>query len=173
MNRTLSWLGIGGLLLAVCGSGCSKKEAPPAAPDTSAAIDHIVVSPPKPPKTVVHKTFQVKKYEAFDFVVPAHTITPKLEGSFQSFVKSNSENIVSNETADVDLLLLNEQEFDDFAHGKQGTATYTADPSHSQAVEVALASTVDQPRTYYLVFRNPPGGARTKFVKADFTASFE
>jgi hypothetical protein len=173
MNQRLSWLGIGVVLLAACGSGCSKKQGPPPAQDASPGIDHIVITPPKPPKSVVNKTFPVKTYEAFEFVVPAHTVTPKLEGSFQSFVKGNSENIVSNDTADVDVLLMNEQEFDVFKHGKQGTATYTADPSHSQTVEVALASTVDDHQTYYLVFRNPPGGPRTKFVKADFTASFE
>jgi hypothetical protein len=172
-NRTLSWLAISGLLLAISGSGCSKKETAKAPPAASATIDHVVISPPKPPKSVVNKMFPVKNYEAFDFVVPAHTFAPKLEGSFQAFVKGSSDNIVSNETADVDVLLLNEQEFDVFTHGKQGTATYTADPSHSQTVEVALAATVEEPRTYYLVFRNPPGGPRTKFVKADFTARFE
>jgi hypothetical protein len=159
---------VGGLLLATV--SCSK-DAPPK--EGSVEVDRLVHLTANPPKNFLHQTFEVLGYKAFEVEVPSHSARPRLHGTFQSFVKNDTGSMVSNESANLDLVLLNEEEFAEFRKGKQGTATYTLDPAYDQMVDCALASTLDQPRTYYLVFRNPPGGPKSKFVKADFTASFD
>jgi hypothetical protein len=159
----------GGLLLAAI--ACSKSAPPREEPAVEG--DRLVHLSANPPKNFVHQTFQVQGYKSFEIVVPAHAARPRVHGTFQSFVTNDSGSMVSNESANVDLLLLNEGEYADFHSGKQGTATYTLDPAYDQVADCALASTMDQSRKYYLVFRNPPGGPKTKFVKADFTASFD
>jgi hypothetical protein len=171
MTRWLPWLLIGGLLLSF--GGCSKNQPMPVAQDPGPSVDHIVVSKTQPSNNFLHKTFTVKIYEEFSFPVPAHIVKPLLHGSFESFAKNANGDLISNQSADVDLLVLNDEEFDDFTHSRQGTATYTVDPSHSQIVTYAVPATVDQPQNYHLVFRNSPGGSHTKLVKADFTISLE
>jgi hypothetical protein len=159
---------VGGLLLATI--GCSKNAPPKERP---LEVDRLVQLSANPPRNFLRQTFEVRGYKAFEIVVPSHAARPRLHGTFQSFVKSDTGSLVSNESANVDLVLLNEEEFAEFHKGKQGTATYTLDPSYDQMVDCALASTLDQSRKYYLVFRNSPGGPKTKFVEADFTASFD
>jgi hypothetical protein len=168
MLKNLSGVLVGGLLLASI--GCSKNAPPKEAP---VEVDRLVHLSANPPKNFLHQTFQVQGYKAFEIVVPPHAARPRMHGTFQSFVINDTGSMVSNESANLDLVLLNEEEFAEFHTGRQGTATYTLDPSYDQMVDFALASTLDQPRTYYLVFRNPPGGPKVKFVKADFTASFD
>lgn len=70
-------------------------------------------------------------------------------------------------------MLLNEQEFNDFLQGKPGSMTYQSNPAHDQTVDWHVPITYEQPEQYHLVFSNPDGGPKTKFVKADFTVSFE
>jgi|HubBroStandDraft_6_1064221.scaffolds.fasta_scaffold115773_1 hypothetical protein len=171
MTRGLLWLLIAGLLLSQ--GACSKKQPAQEVQDEGTSVDHIVVSKTPPSNNFLHKTFTVTAYEESSFSVPAHIIKPVLHGSFVSFAKNKNGDMLSNQSADVDLLLLNDEEFDDFTHNRQGTATYTLDPSHSQAVTYAVPATVDRPQTYHLVFRNSPGGSHSKLVKADFTISLE
>ena len=161
---------VSGLLLAAI--ACSK-SAPPREEEPAVEGDRLVHLSANPPKNFVHQTFQVQGYKSFEIVVPPHAARPRVHGSFQSFVTNDSGSMVSNESANVDLVLLNEDEYAAFHSGKQGTATYTLDPAYDQIVDCALASTLEQPRKYYLVFRNSSGGLKTKFVKADFTASFD
>lgn len=171
MARRLPWLLIGGLLLSL--NSCSKPRSDPEVQEQPASVDRIAVAKPLPPNNFLHKTFAVETYQEFIFSVPAHVIKPVLQGSFVSFARNKSGALLSNGSADVDLLLLNDVEFEDFSNSKQGTATYTLDPSHSQTVAYRVLGTVDQQQTYHLVFRNSPGGARSKLVKADFTVSFD
>jgi len=42
-----------------------------------------------------------------------------LHGSFVSFAKNRNGDLLCNQSADVDLLLLNDEEFDDFEHSRQ------------------------------------------------------
>jgi hypothetical protein len=162
MVRKLPWLLVAVLLWSL--AGCSKSQpAPDATQDQGASVDHIVVSKTPPSTNFLNKTFPV----------PAHTIRPMLHGSFVSFAKNKNGDLLSNQSADIDLLVLNDEEFDDFSNSRQGTATYTVDPAHSQTVTYAVPSTVDRPQTYHLVFRNSPGGAHSKLVKADFSISLE
>ncbi len=173
MTRYFAWLVVGSTLL-VCFSGCSRNQpAQESQPGAADSVDHVVYTKPVPPVNFLHNTFTVKTYETFDFSVPAHIVRPVLHGSFESFAKSSKCDLLSNQSADIDLLLFNDQEFDDFTHSRQGSASYTVEPAHSQSVDYSVTSTVAQPQKYHLVFRNSPGGAHSKIVKADFTISFE
>jgi hypothetical protein len=169
-RKCLFILAIG--LLSFFGA-CSKSQPDVENQNQLAPIDHVGASKPLAPINFLHKTFTVKTHEAFEFNVPAHIIRPALRGTFESFAKNAAGDLLSNQNADVDLLILNDQEFDDFLHNRQGHATYTVDPSHSQTVTYAVHSTVVDAQKYHLVFSNSPGGARIKLVKADFTVSFE
>jgi hypothetical protein len=171
MTRLLLWLLIGALLLSL--AACSKSQPERDAPNQAPSVDHVVVSKSQPPNNFLDKTFAVKASEEFAFQVPSHSVKPVLHGSFVSFAKNKSGDLLSNETANVDLLILNDQEFDDFSHSKQGSATYSVDPANSQTVTYTLHPTVDNAENYHLIFRNSPGGAHSKLVKADFTISFE
>jgi hypothetical protein len=168
MRKNLPGVMLGGLLLASI--GCSRSAPPREAPVEGDRLVHLSNNPPK---NFLHQTFQVQRYKAFEIVVPAHAARPRVHGTFQAFVENDTGSMVSNESANLDVMLLSEEEFAEFHKGRQGTATYTLDPSYDQMLDCALASTLEQPRTYYLVFRNPPGGPKAKFVKADFTASFD
>jgi hypothetical protein len=171
MARRVPWFLIVGLLWSL--AACSKTQPTREEQEQPASVDHVVASKPQAPNNFLHKTFAVKTDEAFTLTVPAHMVRPVLRGSFESFAKGNAGDLLSNDSANVDLLILNDQEFDDFSHARQGTATYSLDPSHSQTVTYTVHSTMGEPQTYHLVFRNSPGGARSKLVKADFTLTFE
>ena len=142
-------------------------------PQEPQSSDHVALTALIPPQVLVHKTFPVRQYAKFEFVVPAHVHYPKLLGGFKSFVKARGSGSAGDQGADMDLLLLDEQAFNDFVHGANGSPTDAAGPSDSQQVEWGLTSTFDQPNKYYLVFVNPANGQQTRFVQADFTISFE
>ncbi len=121
----------------------------------------------------LHKTFSVKKNVLFEFVVPPHTAIPRLHGTFQSFVRRPGEDELSDESADVELILMNPDQYQGFlATNGRGTALYTVDPTHDHEVEFHLSPTGAEPQKYYIVFRNSPGGAALKYVRADFTVGF-
>jgi hypothetical protein len=134
-------------------------------------IDHPVYIEPGKPKHFLHNVFSVNKHAQFAFLVPPHQGNARVRGNFRSFTKRNDPNS-SDRTADVDLLLLNDQEFNEFLHGQLQSVTYELDSAHNQIVDWRVPTTYGEPQTYHLVFSNS-GGAKTKFIEADFTVSFE
>lgn len=166
--RKIAWLLGAAMLLTVCDR--SKPEPPQ---ETVTTVDRVAREPAKQPVNFLHKTFPVQKYAKFEFVVPPHSPRPRLLGSFKAFVIGSNGASTSDDRANVDLLLLTEDEFNAFAHDTPGLATYSIDASYTQTVDFALTATLDQPQKFYLVFRNSSGGSRSKFVDADFTLSFE
>jgi hypothetical protein len=156
------------LLLAHCDR--SKRDV---SQESLAPLDRVVQGSPKDPVNFLRKTFPVKDYAKFEFVIPPHSIQPRLHGSFRSFVARSNGATISDDTANVNLLVLNEDEFGAFVQGSLGTSTYSIDRSHEQKVDYVLPPTADQPRKFYLVFSNSARGLRNKFVDADFTVSFE
>ncbi len=121
----------------------------------------------------LHKTFPVKKNVLFELVVPPHSAIPRLHGTFTSFVRRSGEDDLSDESADVDFILMKPGQYRDFlATSGKGSALYTVDPTHDHEVEFLLSPTKAEPEKYYIVFRNSPGGAALKYVQADFTLSF-
>ena len=154
-------------LILVLG-GCSK----PPAKQTLNPLDRVDATRAKP-VNFLHKTFSVKKYAQFEFQVPIHSVIPRLHGTFKSFVQRPGEDSLSDDSADVDFLLMNPEQFAEFSHGHgDGTAMYTVDPTHDHEVEFLLPPTQEEPEKYYVVFRNSPGGAALKYVEADFSLTF-
>jgi hypothetical protein len=135
--------------------GCSKQPAAQPAPERLYQVSH---SAPAMPVNFVHKTFKVDSYAKFEFEVPAHTVSPKLQGNF------------SVSSATVDLLLLTPEQFADFTRGA-GEPTYSVLGSSGRSVDFVLAPTTDEAQKYYLVFNNPARGS-ARGVQADFTVSF-
>jgi hypothetical protein len=116
---------------------------------------------------LVHGAFKVVTYTKFEFEVPAHSITPRLEGSFESALATQSA-----APGNIDLLIMTRDEFEDFTHGHSGTSRYSVMGSPGQTVAYELPSTLDSPQKYFVVFRNPAGKGSPRGVKADLTASF-
>lgn len=142
-------------------------------PQEPLLIDHRLDLPSDEPKTVLHKVFSVNKYAQFAFVVPPHEGNARLRGTLRSFMKRSDPDATSGSTADVDLMLLNDQEFQDFLHGQPQTVTYELDSVHNQMLDWRVPTTYADPQTYHLVFSNSGGGTKIKFVEADFTIKFE
>lgn len=170
MKKSLAWLIAVSLMLV---SGCSRKSAQEGGARQQAdPVDRRADSYLEPQK-VLHQVFSVHNHAEFAFSVPARQRDARLIGTFRSFTKRGDPDSTSDPTADVDLMVFNDQQFDDYQNGRPVSAAYEVDPSHNQKVEWKVPPTSDQPQTYHLVFDNSAGGAKTKFVEADFTVSFE
>jgi hypothetical protein len=135
-------------------------------------IDRPINPSPPESKKILHKTFSLGGYAQFAFLVPPQQASTRLRGTFRSFTKHNDPGS-SDKTADVDLMLLNEQEYNEFLRGQLNSATYELDPAHDQMVDWRVPITHQDPQTYHLVFSNTEDGTKTKFVEADFTLTFE
>lgn len=144
------------------------KPAPPRKPSPS---DHIAASPVGTSSAIVHKTFAVTSSAKFLFQVPPHAANPQLRGTYRSFTK-DAGGESSDENADVDLLLMNDQQYADFLQGHPADTIYSIDSSHAQDVSFGLPATLDHPAQYYLVFRNSSTGPGKKLVQADFHVDF-
>ncbi len=164
------------LLLLVC--GCTKhqdvdhsEEVRPEVPLKPLTVVTPVQA--RQPENFLHKIFSVNDHTQFSFVVPPQQANTKLRGTFRSFTKRSDPDSTSDRNADVELMLLNEQEFNEFLHGQQQSVTYDLDPSHNQVVDWRVPTAYGDSQTYHLVFSNPASGTKIKFVDADFTVSFE
>ncbi len=157
-------------VLVFAALACEKKKKAPAE-EIPPPADRVAPSPAGTSQTVLHKTFAVRTSAAFPFDLPAHAAMPHLHGNYKSFVNQVSTQS-NDDSANVDFLILKEEQYADFVHGNAGEALFSADASHDQDVNVSLPSTQDLPRKYYLVFRNPPGDEAKKLVQADFTVDF-
>ncbi len=140
---------------------------PPSGPP--AAFEHVSAADTDGPNHFLHKRLSIKTYQGFEFVVPPHVISPRLEGTF----RSASGRGKGAGGSDVELVLMNDQEFADFAHNQGGTTTFSAHPSNHGEIHWALNATFSNPQTYYLVFRNLSERQGLTLVDADFTVSFE
>lgn len=127
-------------------------------------------SPAGTVQTVLRKTFTLKGSATFPFEIPAHAVQPHLHGIFQSFV--NDVRGQSDEAANLDLLVLNQDQYDQFSHGRPGETLFSAAASHNQAINFDLPASLDQPVKYYLVFRSTSEGGPKKVVEANFRVDF-
>jgi hypothetical protein len=149
----------------------TETEEEPARPWKPHPSDHVAPSPVGTSAAIVHKTFAVTTTAKFLFEVPPHAASPQLHGTYHSFAK-NSGAHPGDETGDVDLLLINEQQYADFLNGDPADVVYSVDSSHDQDVSLGLPATLDHPVRYYLVFRNSSSKAGKKIVQADFRVDF-
>jgi hypothetical protein len=149
----------------------AETEEEPARPWKAHPSDHVAPSPVGTSTAIVHKTFAVTSTAKFPFEVPPHAASPQLHGTYHSFAK-NAGAQSGDEDGDVDLLLINEQQYADFLNGNPADVVYSVDSSHDQDVSLGLPATLDQPVRYYLVFRNSSSRAGKKVVQADFWVDF-
>jgi len=131
-------------------------------------MDHASSAAPLADK-YLRASFPLKKSAQFTFVIPAHTVSPRLHGSFQSAIGHSSSE--SAKDAEIELMLLNAQQYDDFIHGRLSDSTFELQSS-SQTVDFLLPAAHDKPQEYHLVFRDPAARARL-FVKAEFAVNAE
>jgi hypothetical protein len=148
-----------------------KSEAA-ALPQEPLPVDHPVYVDAGNLQHFLHRLFSVNNHAHFAFHVPAHQDNTRLRGTFRSFTRRDDP-ASSDRAADVDLMLLNEQEFSEFLHGQPQSVTYELDSAHNQVVDWRVPTTYGEPQTYHLVFSNPGSGTAIKFVEADFTVSFK
>jgi len=144
-----------------------KKQAPKEDTTYVDPLNRVESAPKTASLSLVHGTFKVSRYTKFEFEVPAHSATPKLQGNFE--VPGNGEEAADQNK--IDFLVMTLDEFDDFSRGRSGTASYSVTEAHAQSIDYALPSTLDSSGKYYVVFRNPAKG-RTVSVTADLSVSF-
>jgi hypothetical protein len=106
----------------------------------------------------------------FPFEIPAHAAQPHLHGIFESFL--GKMHGASDDSADIDFLLLNDEQYKDFSSDRPSESILTVEASHNQAVNFDLPASMNQPVKYYLVFRNPEGKKESKVVEANFRVDF-
>src|ERR1700722_1000633 len=104
-------------------------------------------------QSVLQKTFVLKSSATFPFEIPAHAVQPHLHGIFESFV--GQLHGASDETANIDFLIMNEDQQADYASDRPSEALFNVEASHNQAVNFDLPASMNRPVKYYLVFRNP------------------
>jgi hypothetical protein len=153
--------------LLFAAASCQK---PAPAPAPVAHVDHVARSPVDTTQTVLQKTFPLKTSATFPFDIPAHATRPHLHGIYQSFVGQVHGG--SDETANLDFLVLNEAQYADYAGGHSGEALFSVEASHNQAVNFDLPASLDQPVKYYLVFRSTATSGTKKVVEANFRVDF-
>jgi hypothetical protein len=156
-------LGLALLLACAC-----KKQAPKEESTSIDPLNRVENAPKTASLSLVHSTFKVARYTKFEFEVPAHSPTPKLQGEFEL---PGREGITADQDR-IDFLVMTQDEFDDFARGHTGTASYSVTGARAQTIDYALPSTLDFSQKYYVVFRNPAAKAHTVSVTADLTLSF-
>jgi hypothetical protein len=133
--------------------------------------DHIEDSPVGTSGTIIRKTFALSRVIDVPFEIPPHAIMPRFHGRLQSLERKGGE-ATHDESANVDMLLMNEKQYAEFAAGRDAEVLLIADTSHYRDIDFVLSPSGEQPVRYHLVFRNPPGGAARKLVKADFGVDF-
>ena len=153
------------LLLAQ--AACTK-EAPPQPVSSAAASEHVTPSPVGTTQVVLEKTFTLKVSATFPFEIPAHASQPHLHGIFEAFV--GQLHGASDDTANIDFLIMNEEQQSNLASDRPSETLFSAEASHNQAVNFDLPASMNRPVKYYLVFRNP--GKGSKVVEANFRVDF-
>jgi hypothetical protein len=130
-------------------------------------------SPVGTSNALLHQTFAVAGIVNLPFEVPAHASNPQLRGTYRSFLTGNLKHAggqAGDAGADVEFLVLNERQYDDFLNGRQGEAVFSVEDAHDQEVNAGLPPTFDEAAKYYLVFRNNSHAKRV--VQADFRIDF-
>jgi len=140
--------------------------------EESPGVDRISKTPPAAPKSLIHGTFALKKYEKFPFEVPSHVINPRVMGVFSSYVQGPGGMKVSDESADVELMVMTEAQCDDFIHGRSAESVDAIEPSHNHGVRITLPNSHDEPVRYFVVFRRSAEGKTPISVYGDLTAEF-
>lgn len=130
------------------------------------ASDHVGGSVVGSTAPILRKSFAVRSAVQIAFQVPAHAATPRLRGTFQSSA------IPGGVAAPVEVLVLSDDQYSEFADRRAGDAIFMADDAPAADINARLPPTLNQPARYHLIFRNNSPTEGKKFVKADFRMEF-
>jgi hypothetical protein len=150
-------------------SGACTHPEPAHPAKTIAPLERVGSSPVGTSQTVLQKTFNLKVVAEFPFEIPAHAAQPHLHGLFESFAGQIHS---SDDSANIDFLILNEEQQADAAGNRVSDALFSVEGVHNQAVNFDLPPSLNRAVRYYLVFRNPGGGKGGKVVEANFRVDF-
>jgi|SRR5450432_1122811 len=156
------------LVVALLSCAACNKEAPPQ-PAAVAPSDRVAPSPVGTSQTILEKTFSLKASATFPFEIPAHAVQPHLHGIFESF--AGQLHGASDDSANVDFLIMNEEQQAAFASDHPSEALFDVEASHNQAINFDLPASMSRPVKYYLLFRNSSGKG-SKVVEANFRVDF-
>ena len=131
--------------------------------------DRIMRRPTSAPNNFLHTTFPLSTYAAFEIKLPPGMTSASLSGSFESFTYAAGH---QRQPADIEVLLLDDTEFNDFVHRAAGSATYFIEPCSRRSLKWLLNSDYHNVRKYYFVFQNPDSRRQSPSVQADFTLRF-
>ena len=145
-----------------------QEHSAPRKPDPS---DHIAGSPVGSTNTILRRTFAVSRLTKVPFEIPAHAATPHLHGTFRSFVQHAGAQS-DDDSANVDFLVLNQQQYTELANGRPSEALFSAEATHDQEVNLGLPVSQAEAQKYYLLFRNRSRKEGKKIVEATFTVDF-
>ena len=147
----------------------SRKESSGNATSQPTTADHVGDSPVGTSNSILHQMFKVAGTVRVLFEVPAHAANPQLRGTYESFVRHGRA--LSSDDAELEFLVLNDEQYGEFVKGHGSEAVFSADKAHDQEVNASLPPTFDHPAKYYLIFRNDSHAA-ARVVQADFRIGF-
>lgn len=136
------------------------------------AEDHIEDSPVGSSSQIVKKTFPLARAVQFSFEIPPHAATPKVHGTFRSFVQQGLGPSADDSASNINVLLMNEQQYAEFSSGREPDVLFITDASHYQDIDFELSPSQNQPVKYHLIFRSAPSTAPRKIVQADVAVDF-
>ena len=151
--------------------GCNKGQKRELNEDSN--LDHVSQGLQLAPQRVAHGISKLDKYEKFSFAVPPHALTPRLRGEFTSFMQGQGGARINDESANVELLVMREEQYDAFSHRTSAESLYAIEPSHDHGVSIALPMSQGTAVRYYLVFRRTTDGKSPIWVKADLAVEFD
>jgi len=137
------------------------------------SLDHVSQGPKLAPQRVAHGISKVDKYEKFSFEVPPHALTPRLQGEFKSFMQGTGGARIADESADVELMVMTEDQYDAFTHKRSAESLYAIEPSHDHGVSIALPTTQADTVHYYVIFSRTTDGKSPVWVNADLNVKFD
>jgi len=160
------------VLSAIVLSGCNHagNQQPT---DNSPSVDHVSQTPHAAPQKVAHGLIKVDKFQKFPFDVPPHVLAPRLRGEFSSFMQGEGGARISDESADVELMVMTEAQCDDFVHKRGAQSVDAIEPSHNHGVKITLPPSEGEPVHYYVVFRRTTEAKNPVWINADLTADFD
>lgn len=140
-------------------NGSSETAAPtsaaPANVDLVKGFRHLT------PLHVFRGRIAVQGYRDLPFEVPQHASLPRVSGTYKQ---------LGGPSRGTGLLLLSDQQFQDFLRGGMGDAVFAND-SLSGVIDIALSPTYGIAQKYHLLLRGSPRLSIP--VQADFTVSFD
>jgi hypothetical protein len=149
------------------------KRAPQQDVNEESSLDRVNQGPRLAPQRVTHGISRLDKSQKFPFDLPAHALTPRLRGNYSSFVQGTGGARISDESADVELLVMSEDQYDAFTNRRSAESLYAIEPSHDHGVSISLPATQADAVHYYVVFRRSTEGKSPIWVNADLNVEFD